>query len=449
MTHTLFAPGARFTLITLGCKVNQYESHALREAWLAAGLTEASDPALADIVCINSCAVTAKAVADVRSGVSRARRAAPDASIILTGCAAQVLAEELAALPGVTAVIPQDAKAELLSLAIPLYRGVKGPQAPCGDSKGATLLWPAFAVSGYDRSRALVKVQDGCSHRCTFCIVPLTRGPSRSRPATESLAEVRRLLDAGFREITLSGINLAQYGRDLASPHDFWDLAAYLDRELAPEWAGRARLRLSSLEPGQLDPKALEVLASARLIAPHLHLSLQSGSPDVLRRMGRGHYNPGLLSDFCANLARVWPRFGLGADILTGFPAETESEAKETENLVKSLPFTYAHVFAYSPRPGTWAATATGAGPAAVKKSRSARLRHLLAVKKDAFLRGCLDLPLVHVAWEGTDGGVNEFYSDCRFTGERPPERTMQRALLAACPVATDKGRLLVAYRPE
>ncbi len=432
----------RFHIITLGCKVNQYESHALREAWLAHGLSESPDAAGTDYICINSCAVTSKAVADVRAAARKAHRAAPEAAIILTGCAAQVLQNELAELPGVAAVIPQDAKTDLLrpesfALSIPRHE----PAPP----------WPVFAVTGYDRSRALVKVQDGCSHRCTFCIVPLTRGPSRSRPKEETLAEARRLLATGFREITLSGINLFQYGRDLDPPHDFWDLAAYLDSSLAPEWAGRARLRLSSLEPGQLDAKALDVLAASRLIAPHLHLSLQSGSPDVLRRMGRGHYDPLILPGFCAKLHRIWPRYGLGADILTGFPAETDAQALETERLARTLPFTYAHVFSYSPRPGTAAAAMPGQVDAAVKKNRSARLRRIVAEKKEAFLHGCLALPLVHVVCEGGEhsGGVNEFYSDCRFTGDALPAASMQRALLAVRPAGVHKGQLLVEYRPE
>ncbi len=465
MARTLFAPGARFTLVTLGCKVNQYESHALREAWLARGLVEASRIADADFVCVNSCAVTARAVADVRAAVRRAGRDAPRAAVILTGCAARLLRDELADLPAGTVVIPQASKADLLSLNLLSHRagrgtdphGVESPEAaPPGPPEPSPPCYPPFAVAGYDRSRALVKVQEGCSHRCTYCIVPLTRGPSRSRPLRDTLAEVRRLLDAGFREITLSGINLAQYGRDSAPPHDFWDLTAHLDAALAPEWAGRARLRLSSLEPGQLGPKALDTLAKAALVAPHIHLSLQSGSSSVLRRMGRGHYDPAALPDFCAALARIWPRFGLGADILSGFPGETDAEALETETLVKALPFTYAHVFPYSPRPGTPAASWPGQADARVKKTRSARLRRLLAGKKEAFLRGCLSLPRVFVACEGSAnpdgesmadaGGVNEFYSDCLFAPSARPAPELRRSLVPARPAGVDKGRLLVTY---
>ena len=429
-------PGS-FALLTLGCKVNQYESHALREKWLADGLRESESLELADLVVINSCAVTAKAVADVRAAVARAHRASPGARIVVTGCAAQVFGEELAMLPGVNAVVPQEKKESLL-------RSVEdaAPDSPLS----AISAYPAFALSGYDRARAVVKVQDGCSHRCAYCIVPLARGKSRSRPVDESVAEVRRLLAAGFREITLNGVNLAQYGRDMPDAHDFWDLVARLDRELAPEWAGRARLRMSSLEPGQLTERALDVLAGSRLVAPHIHVSLQSGSRDVLRRMGRGHYRVDGLAGFFGRLQEIWPLFGLGADILTGFPGESEIDARETEQLCHDVPFSYAHVFPYSKRPGTAAAVMAGQVPSATKKERAARLRTIMAGKKDDFLRRCLDLPRVAVALESVSPGkgVNEFYADCVFAGPAGPAPGDVQALVAARPEGIRDGRLVV-----
>ena len=433
--NTVSSPsGNTFAIITLGCKVNQYESHALRESWLAQGHTEVADPALAGLVCINSCAVTAKAVADVRAAVRRVHRTSPQARIVLTGCAAQVLQEELAALPGVSLVVPQQEKERLG--AFPAF--ARPPAAVA-----APPAFPPFSVSSYDRSRAMLKIQDGCSHRCTYCIVPLTRGPSRSRRREETLAEARRLLAAGFRELSVNGVNLSQYGRDLVAPHDFWDLLAFLEQELAPEWAGKARLRISSLEPGQLGAKALDILGKSRLIAPHLHLSLQSGSPEVLKRMGRGHYDPGMLHDFFQNLARIWPLFGLGADLLTAFPGETQAQFSETMTLCEALPFSYAHVFPYSRRPGTPAAEWPGQLPAEVKKHRAAALRRLIADKNTAFLQRSLALPQVQVVCEaaGTTG-VNEFYTDCLFSV--PPLSIAPRSLIPAKPVGVEKGKLVV-----
>ncbi len=438
-----------FHLTTLGCKVNQYESQALREAWTARGMAETDDAARAGTVCVNTCAVTAKAVADGRAAVRRANRENPEAAIIVTGCAAQVLGNEFWKLPGVALVVPQAAKASLLRSgegALSRSSGRAGSgRDPWGGTAGTP--YPPFSINGYDRSRAVLKVQDGCSHRCTYCIVPLTRGKSRSRPPGETLGEARRLLAAGFRELVLNGINLAQYGRDFAEPHDFWDLVAFLDRELAPEWAGRARIRLSSLEPGQLGEKALDVLGGSALVAPHLHLSLQSGSRDVLRRMGRGHYDPEILPGFCRALAGIFPRFGLGADILAGFPGESAEEAAATEAFCQELPFSYAHVFPYSRRPGTPAAQWPGQVDDAVRKERAARLRAVFAAKKQRFLEWCAARPHMRVACEGSENGldkavsgVNEYYVECRFADGHEPEPSRRRSLVPVTPAGLGDG---------
>ena len=442
-----------FFLVTMGCKVNQYESQALREAWSAQGVVAARDVRDAQTVCISTCAVTANAVADARAAVRRIHRDNPEAEILVTGCAAQAMPHEFYDLPGVVRVIPQKRKELLLHYADALSSSSCGHEdaALSGSSGGNPSVYPPFAIFDYDRSRAVLKVQDGCSHHCTYCIVPLTRGASRSRPQEETLAEAERLLDAGFRELVLNGINLSQYGREFASPYDFWDLVALLDKTLALQWEGRVRIRLSSLEPGQLGPKALDVLGNCSLVAPHLHLSLQSGSRSVLRRMGRGHYDPGLLPGFCTDLAKIFPRFGLGADILAGFPGETEEDAAETEALCKLLPFSYAHVFPYSRRPGTPAAEWLDQVDAQTKKERAARLRVILQRKSRTFLEACLDLPEVVVACEPDEhdkdmisGGVNEFYGECRFAEGHVPMIAQSRALVAAKPVALGRGCLIV-----
>ena len=451
--------GRVFHAVTLGCKINQYETEAVREAWLARGWREAADPAEADVLLINSCAVTARAVADVRQAVARMHRAAPQGRIVVTGCAAQVLREDIAALPGVADVVGQQAKVSLLRYdpengAAGAHEGTAGGGND-DDLSAGDGAFPAFRIHGFTRSRPVLKVQDGCSHRCTYCIVPLARGAARSRDPREALAEARRLLDAGFRELIVSGVNLRQYGRDLpGGGPDFWDLLAFLERELAPQWAGRARLRISSLEPGQLGERALDVLAESRLVAPQLHLSLQSGSPGVLRRMGRGHYRPEPLLDFVRELAEVWPLFGLGADILTGFPGETDAEFGETLDFVGALPLTYAHVFPYSRRPGTPAAVMEGQLPQEVKKRRAAELRGAVAAKKAAFLQRLLDEPQLLVAPEGARGmkGVCEYYAECRLTGVRRPAAPAEQGgeqagpgdLVAVRPLGVERDGLLV-----
>ena len=426
----------KFHVSTLGCKINQYESEAVVEAWRASGLVEVAAPEQAQVLLVNSCAVTSRAVSDLRALVRRLRKANPGARLVVTGCAAQVLGAELAAMPEVDEVVPQDRKAGLLSGPFGSSMGV----APLSDVSSRP--FPPFAIAAFNRARAVVKVQDGCSHGCTYCIVPLTRGPSVSRVPGQVLVEMRRLLDAGHRELVVSGVNLRQYGRDLAQPLDFWDLLALVERELAPDWAGRARLRLSSVEPGQLDAKALDVLGGSRLVAPHLHLSLQSGDAEVLRRMGRGHYRPEQVLEFLAGLRQAWPRLGLGADLLTGFPGETEAQFENTYAFCRELPLTYAHVFPYSTRPGTPAADWPDALPKAERTARAARLRSLAESRNSAFLKALAGLPQLKVLVEKTGRkghGVCEFYAPCQVRGQgvRPG------SLVAMRPEGVENGRVV------
>ncbi|MDD3313728.1 MiaB/RimO family radical SAM methylthiotransferase [Pseudodesulfovibrio sp.] len=423
----------RFYAATLGCKINQYETRAIAEAWArnaGAPAAESGDPRAADLILVNSCAVTANAVADLRQAVRKLHRDNPSAPIIVTGCAAQVMPDELAGLPGVVRVVPQADKAALLA-------------GPGGEPLPEPAPFPPFAITGYDRARPVVKVQDGCSHHCTYCIVPLTRGRSVSREPGEVAAEVRRLLDGGWRELILSGINLRHYGRGLAEKTDFWDLVARLEREFAPEWSGRARLRLSSVEPGQLDAKGFDTLAASVLVCPQLHLSLQSGDPDVLRAMGRGHYRPETAVEFLDRLREPWPVFGLGADFICGFPGETPEQFENTLTLARRLPLTYAHVFPYSERPGTPAADMPNQVDPAERKARAARLRKLVAGRKRVFLDRLLGTGRLDVLVQDARGeGVSQYYAACRFGAPLPGDPV--RALIPARPVAVERGVILV-----
>ncbi|WP_320172552.1 tRNA (N(6)-L-threonylcarbamoyladenosine(37)-C(2))-methylthiotransferase MtaB [Maridesulfovibrio sp.] len=420
----------KFWLTTLGCKINQYESESIRQRWLGLGYEQAESDAEAHEVVINSCAVTASALRDLRRTVRALNRRNPSAEIIITGCAAQVFAEDLADLPGVTEVIPQERKADLLRL---------------GDSSGheseKTVFQP-FEIKDYQRARAVVKVQDGCSHRCTYCIVPITRGPSVSRNPEDVLSEIRRLLAAGFREMVVSGINLSHYGREFPTPMDFWDLMEQIENEFGREWGGRFRLRISSLEPGQLDERALEIFSGSSLICPQLHLSLQSGDNQVLKRMGRGHYKAEDVIVFLDKLQQVWPVFGLGADILTGFPGETEEEFKNTLEFCSMLPLSYAHVFPYSIRPGTAAAEMKGQLDGALKKERGRILREAIELKKTAFLKKLCQRESLKVLFQDESKGICEFYSTCEL--EHPFEGTVPRELVDVVPVKVLEDRLLV-----
>jgi len=417
-----------FRIVTFGCKVSQYESQAVREYWTDLGGQETEDSSLADVILIATCAVTAEAVGEARRMVRRLGREAPRARMLVTGCAATAEPADFA-LPGVAAVIPQRGRACLL-------RGHPLEEDFCQPEQGSHS-YPPFQIRAFRRARPVLKVQDGCSHRCAYCIVPLTRGPARGRDPEECLTEAQRLLEAGYREIMISGINLRQYRH---SGLDFWGLLRKLDQALAPEWEGRARFRLSSLEPAQLDQEGLESLESCRLLCPHLHLSLQSGSPEVLRRMGREHYRPEAVLDAVDRLRRFWPVLGLGADILMGFPGEGEIEVTETLDMIRLLPLTYAHVFPWSSRPGTRAATMPDAAPKAVRQERAARVRALVAQKTEAFLQAQARQKVFRLALDG-DGsriGHNEYYVSCRLEGEG------QGLELVACrPVRVEEGKLV------
>lgn len=424
----------QFHLSTLGCKVNQYETQVIREAWERQGHACVNEPEQAQVILVHSCAVTQKALADLRKNVSALRRAAPGVPVMISGCAAQTHGPELSGLDGVVRVL--DLK----------HRGLltTGPEALLAKDNMARNAHPQpvvlEGVSGFSRSRAQVKIQDGCSHGCTYCIVPLARGAHQSRAPRAVLEEVRRLLAAGFRELSLIGINLRLYGLDLEPPMDFWDLVGLLEQTFAPEWAGRARFRMSSLDPAMLGAKALDTLSASRMLCPHLHLSLQSGSQEVLRRMGRGHCAPETIAPFCAELTRAWPMFGLGADLLTGFPGEQDVHFQETRRLCAKLPLSYAHVFPYSLRPGTPAAAWPDQIPDAKRRNRAAVLRALARTKKDVFLRKAAQCRELNVVVEGMNPtrGKSEYYVDCRLQTE--PGQARARGLLKVRPVGVTAG---------
>lgn len=452
--------GWTFFLTTFGCKVNQYETQAVREAWLRQHGCETDDPTQADIAVINTCAVTAEAVADARQAVRRLHRIAPNLRIVLTGCAAEAAQAELRPLPGVLAVLTRTQKDRLLNPENFLtQRGVAESedeamadmQGMVGQSakqmpNGNTFL--PFAISTFRRSRPVLKIQDGCSRRCTYCIVPLTRGPAVSRPARECLAEVKRLLNAGYREIIISGINLDQYRNpDTQGGTDFWDFISWLDQNLAPEWDGVARFRISSVYPSQLDEKGLDCLGKANLICPHLHLSLQSGSPEILRAMGRNPYAPEYLADQVRQYVQhsAGGRVGLGADILTGFPGETEKNFAETLDLLRLLPLTYAHVFPFSSRPGTRAATMPNQVPPHTRRERAAKVRQLADEKRKAFWLDTLHTPILHVAPEGMGiEGIDECHVPCHFKSRPNTLIDSPYSLIWVRPVSLEKKGLIV-----
>jgi threonylcarbamoyladenosine tRNA methylthiotransferase MtaB len=366
----------RVAFATLGCKVNQYDT-ATAETALRADCDVVPFAEGADVYVVNSCTVTDRADAESRQLARRARRLNPGGRVILTGCFAQT-SPQRAALPEVDYVIGVGRLPDLL-------RAVRDQIAPeagrvlVGDLRKQAPA-PALGAEVFGgQTRAFLKVQEGCDLFCTFCIVPMARGRSRSVEPRRVLEELRRLAARGFQEVVLTGIHLGGYGKDLSPALTFADLV-----EMIAEAAPLPRIRLSSIDPPEVTPRLVEILARSPVLCPHLHMPVQAGADAVLRGMRR-LYDAGLVREVAAEIARALPDAGLGTDVIAGFPGESDADFAHGVALLEALPFTYFHVFPYSRRRGTTAAKRGDALPAAVIRQRAAVLRRLGAAKQEAF----------------------------------------------------------------
>ena len=360
MNAPLNAPTKPPVLATLGCRLNAYESEAMREMAEAAGLSGA--------VIVNTCAVTAEAVRKARQEIRRLARENPGAPIIVTGCAAQTEPETFAAMPEVARVIGNHEKmqtATWASLAAPDHC----TERVMVDDIMSVRETAGHLIDGFGRHRAYVQVQNGCDHRCTFCIIPFGRGNSRSVPAGVVVDQIRRLRDRGFNEVVLTGVDLTSWGADLPGTPRLGNLVRRILR-MVPDLP---RLRISSIDSIEADPDLMEAIASEPRLMPHLHLSLQHGDDLILKRMKRRHLRDDAIR-FCEEARRLRPDIVFGADIIAGFPTETEAMFQNSLRLVEDCGLTFLHVFPFSARQGTPAARMPRVpGPAI--KDRAARLR--------------------------------------------------------------------------
>ncbi|MFW6414761.1 MAG: MiaB/RimO family radical SAM methylthiotransferase [Thermodesulfobacteriota bacterium] len=432
-------------LHTFGCKINQYETQALKEKLHAmGGMKETSSPGQADCILLNSCAVTSRALQDLRKAARRFYRENPGVSIVVTGCAVKHFGKELGDLPGVEKLVPQEAKSQAAKYIH--YLCNPGESVEKGQEAATQEFFPFedLNISDFSRARPVVKVQDGCSRVCTYCIVPLSRGGSRSRDPGDIAGEIDRLYANGMREVVISGINLAQYEYRSWEMGDFWDLVVWLDRELYRKYGQDIRLRLSSLDPSLLDSKGLETLTGSKLVCPHLHISLQSASSGVLSRMGRSHYQGRDIKEFINRLNSHWRIYALGVDILLGFPGESSEDFRETYDFVLDMPFTYGHVFVFSPRPGTRASRMSPAVSRSDKKQRSREMHELFRAKKDAFLQRLeMESSLrVIVEQENPGLGMNEYYTLSYFN--RGQEGLQKASLVETRPVSASAEGIYV-----
>jgi threonylcarbamoyladenosine tRNA methylthiotransferase MtaB len=387
-----------FHVHNYGCRASQADGAAIESALLREGFNSVATSPEAQLVVLNTCTVTSLADEDVRNTIHRVHRENPDARILVTGCYAQRAPEELAVLPGVYWVVGNSHKAqipEIVAGGSVAYHG----QIHVGDiSSQRGFLTASVEDAAGDRTRPNLKIQDGCNNRCSFCIIPFVRGPSRSAPADHVVAQVRDLA-ARYREVVLSGINLGRWGREPGSSLRLSDLIRRLLNETPI-----ARLRLSSVEPMDWSDDLLDLVAASGRIAKHVHAPLQSGSDRVLRRMHR-KYRPRHYEDRILKARASMPDAAIGADVMTGFPGESDAEFEESRALIQSLPFTYLHVFTYSERPGTPAA-ASEQVPMELRRERNRMLRELAAAKNLEFRRQMLGrtLPVVTLS----DGALSD-----------------------------------------
>jgi threonylcarbamoyladenosine tRNA methylthiotransferase MtaB len=410
-----------FYVENFGCRATQADGAAIERQFRDRGMDRASDPSGAQIVVLNTCTVTDSADRDARAAIRRIHRANPGCQIVVTGCYAQRAPRELAALPGVSQVIGNSHKHELVSIAAPVAQKADGRE-PIADqpifvsdifAHTELLAAPVFDAAN-ERTRPNLKVQDGCDNRCSFCVIPYVRGQSRSLPLLRILAEVNSLVAAGYREVVISGINLGRWGRDLPDEGR---------REVSFETLIRAildhtsleKLRISSVEPMDWSDELISLVAQSPRIAKHAHVPMQSGSDRVLRKMHR-KYRPWHYREKIEKIRAAVPTAAIGADVMVGFPGETDADFGQTRRMIEDLPFTYLHVFTYSPRPGTPAAAMREQVPVHAARERNRVLRELAAQKKSAFMHSFMGKPLdaitLNRVHESNDGKFTECLTD-------------------------------------
>ena len=401
------ADGAGAEVITFGCRLNACESEAIARQAKADGVT--------DVVVVNTCAVTGEAVRQARQAARRARRERPQARVVVTGCAAQVDPAGFLAMPEVDLVLGNGEKAA------PGALSVEGPRDRVADV--FTVRRGSAAAGAFEgRARAYVEIQNGCDHRCTFCIIPFGRGNARSTPADEAVARVRELDDAGFAEVVLTGVDLTSWGDDIEGRPPLGTLV----RRILGEVPQLARLRLSSIDAAEIDPELLAAFGGEPRLMPHLHLSLQSGDDLILKRMKRRHSAAQAL-ELISAVREARPDTAFGADFIAGFPTESEAAFERTAAFVEAAGLAYLHVFPFSARPGTPAARMPQVLPA-LARERAARLREVGA----AALAGRLESRLgtrARALVEAPGRGRGEDYAEIILEADAPTGSVVEGVL--------------------
>lgn len=424
-------------ILTLGCKVNQYESEAIAEALSEKGVRILPHTQVCDLYIINTCTVTAESDRKARQFIRRAIAKNPAAYVLVTGCLAQTAPDSVAALPGVDAVIGNSEKLAVVPKALALLKSGQKMATPF--RAVAPIEEAAFEpmrITRFDRTRAYVKIEDGCENKCTYCIIPYARGRVRSKSAEDVLREVTALTEGGCREVVLTGIETASWGKDL-SPRE--DLASLLCRVDAIPNIGR--VRLGSLDPSLIRPELAERLAGLSCLAPHFHLSLQSGSSRVLAAMKR-KYNADMAMSAIELLRQHLPNVKFTTDVIVGFPGETEAEFEETVDFVRRARFLQVHIFPYSKRAGTPAATMSGQIAGEEKSRRLHRLSEVCTeIRAELLAEAVAEHPLTEVLFETYENGLAVGHTADFLEVEVPSERPLHAELFPVRLTSSDGNR--------
>jgi len=440
-----------FSIENFGCRATDADAAALRRDFLASGLALVGEHARADVVVLNTCTVTAAADAQAREAVRKIHRTNPGARIVVTGCYAQRAPEEIARIEGVDFVVGNSHQTEIARLVCASLDSQASPSSAIRPPRSSAGFFPlaeidrepmslargpakiltgdifeqtavqVATVAESGRTRPILKIQDGCNNRCSYCVIPFVRGKSRSLPADFVIAEIRKLVDAGAKEVVLSGINLGSYGRDLTPRADLVTTVRRILDETSLE-----QLRFSSIEPQDVTEEFIELVGSTERVAPHFHVPLQSGSDRILRAMHRW-YRSEHYAERIHLIRRHSPSAAIGADVIVGFPGETEEDFDATTDFIERLPLTYLHVFSFSARPGTAAAALSEGRYVApgVIRERARFLRALGEKKVSAFRatqsgRTLRALTLARTG-EGWTEALTGNYLKVRIAGQRPP----------------------------
>ena len=385
-----------FQLLNFGCRASQADGAAIKKQLLESGLQEVDDVAASQVAILNTCTVTGRADAEVRQLVRRIHRANPLCRILVTGCYAQRSPAEITQLGGVAWVVGNSHKHVIADLLSSSLQAAQPPAVLVGEISEEFHFAPVFPD---DRTRPTLKIQDGCNARCSFCVIPSVRGRSRSLAPEKVIEQVRELERSGYKEIVLSGINLGSYGRDIDRSITFFSLLESLLEETAI-----ARLRISSLEPMDVSPALIRLVAGEPRLAQHFHIPLQSGCSRILRLMNR-RYWPSQYAERILAIREQIPNAGIGADVMVGFPGETDQDHAASASFIESLPFTYLHIFPYSARPHTPAAASPHQVNGRVTHERAREIRALLARKRHAFLQAQVGCKLSAVTLDECEGG--------------------------------------------